>query len=152
MRIEDALEGVRQIFLDTAPVIYLVEANPEFGALVQRTFQAMEQRRITAVASPVTLAECLVLPLRSQQVLAEQSFRALLTEADGMSFVDIDAQIGVKAAAIRVQYGLKLPDALQIAVALCSGCDGFLTNDQAIKRVKELNVIVLSDWVTVENE
>lgn len=111
MKIEDVLEGAKLIFLDTAPVVYLVEANPEFGSLVQRIFQVMEHRGITTVASPVTLAECLVLPIRSQQVLAEQSFRALLTEAEGMSFVDIDAQIGVKAAALRVQYGLKLPDA-----------------------------------------
>ncbi|NJN39255.1 MAG: type II toxin-antitoxin system VapC family toxin [Acaryochloridaceae cyanobacterium CSU_3_4] len=152
MRIEAAFEGVRRIFLDTAPVVYLVEANPEFGALVQRTFQMMEEQGITTVASPVTLAECLVLPLRSQQVLAEQSFRVLLTETEGMSFVDIDAQIGAKAAALRGKYRLRLPDAFQIAVAVCSGCDGFLTNDRALKRVEELNVILLSDLVTSEGE
>lgn len=152
MRIEDALEGARRIFLDTPPVVYLVEANPEFGGLVQEVFQTMEQREITTVASPVTLAECLVLPFRSQQALAEQSFRALLTEAEGMSFVDIDAAIGVKAAVLRAKYGLKLPDALQVAVAVCSGCNGFLTNDRALKSVEELNVIVLRDLVTLEAE
>jgi predicted nucleic acid-binding protein len=41
--------------------------------------------------------------------------------------------VSQKAADIRVRYGLKLPDALQIASALVAGCDAFLTNDAGQK-------------------
>jgi predicted nucleic acid-binding protein len=40
---------------------------------------------------------------------------------------------------------LRLPDALQIAVALEAGCEAFLTNDLTLKRVVELRVLVLDD-------
>ncbi len=42
-------------------------------------------------------------------------------------------------------YNLKLPDALQIAVALQANCDALLTNDLVLKRVTELPIIVLSE-------
>ncbi len=34
---------------------------------------------------------------------------------------------------------------IQIAVAILSGCDAFLTNDLALKRVTEINAIVLDE-------
>jgi predicted nucleic acid-binding protein len=44
---------------------------------------------------------------------------------------------------MRVKYNLKLPDALQIATALETGCDAFLTDDKALKRLTELKILVL---------
>ena len=46
---------------------------------------------------------------------------------------------------LRAQYNITLPDALQIAVAIESKCDVFLTNDANLKRVKELKILVLKD-------
>jgi predicted nucleic acid-binding protein len=40
---------------------------------------------------------------------------------------------------------MRLPDALQIAVALEEGCGAFLTNDRRLGRVSELRVLVLDD-------
>jgi hypothetical protein len=34
MKLEDALVGVTRLFLDTAPVVYLVEENPTFLPIV----------------------------------------------------------------------------------------------------------------------
>jgi predicted nucleic acid-binding protein len=51
-----------------------------------------------------------------------------------------------QAANLRARHNLTLADALQVAVALSSGCDAFLTNDAALKRVEGLNVIVLDEF------
>jgi hypothetical protein len=40
MRISDALTGVSRLFLDTAPVIYFVERNPQFVDLVDPIFDS----------------------------------------------------------------------------------------------------------------
>ena len=48
-----------------------------------------------------------------------------------------------RAAELRVRHNLTLPDALQIAIALNTGCDAFLTNDNALQRVTELRVLVV---------
>ncbi|MEH1906793.1 MAG: hypothetical protein V7L05_01175 [Nostoc sp.] len=59
MKISDALANVSRLFLDTAPVIYFVERNPQFVDLVDPIFDRLEAD-ITAVASAITLSECLV--------------------------------------------------------------------------------------------
>jgi predicted nucleic acid-binding protein len=53
--------------------------------------------------------------------------------------------MGRRAAELRARYNLSLTDAFQIAVALQSGCDAFLTNDMTLKRVSELSVVVLEE-------
>jgi predicted nucleic acid-binding protein len=145
MKIHKALEGVNRIFLDTAPIIYLVEAHVDFGARSQAIFVAMDEHEIQGIVSPVTLAECLILPIRLQQPDIQANFQDLLLGSDGISLVNIDATIGAQAADLRVRYGFKLPDALQVATALASNCDAFLTNDRMLARVTELRVLVLAD-------
>lgn len=145
MNLRDAFRGVTKVFLDTSPVIYYVEANPSFREVAQAVFALIEEGVMEAVISPVTLAECVTLPIRLNQVKIQQKFIDLLTNTDGILPVDIDGEIGYRAAQLRVYYGLKLPDALQVAVALSSGCEVFLTNDVALKRVSELRVLVLAE-------
>jgi predicted nucleic acid-binding protein len=48
--------------------------------------------------------------------------------------------MGRRAAELRARYHLSLTNAFQIAVALQSGCDAFLSNDMTLKRVSDLRV------------
>ena len=143
MKISHAFLGVNKVFLDTAPIIYYVEGTPVFGEVVPEVFNLVSQGSFQAVSSPVTLAECLVMPIRLGKPQIQQDFIELLTNTDGISFIPITASVSQKAAEIRVSYGLKLPDALQIAAALVAGCDAFLTNDRGLQRVSELQILVL---------
>ena len=74
MKVAAALQGVSRLFLDTAPVIYLVEKNPAYLAVVRDVFAAIDQGQVGAVTSPVTLAECLVHPLRLNLPQLQQTF------------------------------------------------------------------------------
>ncbi|QHG21220.1 PIN domain-containing protein [Nostoc sp. ATCC 53789] len=143
MRISDALAGVSSLFLDTAPVIYFVERNPQFVDLVDPIFDRLEAD-ITAVVSGITLSECLVGAIRLGLVDLEQAFVDVLQQ-DEVVFVEINVAIAREAARIRVRYNLQLPDALQVAAAIIAGCEAFLTNDTALKRVTELRVLVVGE-------
>ncbi|AHJ28037.1 PIN domain-containing protein [Nodularia spumigena CS-584] len=105
---------------------------------------ALDVGRFKAVVSPITLSECLVGAMRSGLADLEQAFLDVLLSNE-VVFVDINAAIAQDAARIRLLYNLQLPDALQIAIALTSNCDAFLTNDQALKRVTELRILVVSE-------
>jgi predicted nucleic acid-binding protein len=144
MRISDALAGVSRLFLDTAPVIYFVERNPQFVNLVDPIFDRLEAD-ITAVASGITLSECLVGVIRLGLVDLEQAFVDVLQQ-EQVVFVEINAAIARESARIRVRYNLQLPDALQVAAAKVAGCEAFLTNDAAFKRVTELRVLVVGEF------
>lgn len=55
------------------------------------------------------------------------------------------ASIAETAAELRARYNLRTPDALQIAVALENNCDAFLCNDNGLKRVTELKILILDE-------
>ena len=61
------------------------------------------------------------------------------------TFVDISQPTGEMAAKLRADYNLRLPDALQLAAAITYGCDAFLTNDAQLKRVVEIQVLVIDE-------
>ncbi|CAN1211676.1 Ribonuclease VapC [Tumidithrix helvetica PCC 7403] len=144
IKVETALNGVTKLFLDTAPVIYFVEANPKYLQIVESIFDRIENG-LTAITSPVTLAECLVIPYRLGLMQLQQDFTDLIVDTNNITFTSIDEACAKSAADIRARYNLSLPDALQISVAIGTGCDTFLTNDVKLKRVTELRVLVIDE-------
>jgi predicted nucleic acid-binding protein len=145
MKIAERLQTVTRVFLDTAPVIYYVEANPRYRPIVEVVFDRLDNGALTAVTSPVTLAECLVFPYRLGQSQTAQDFADLIVNGSNTVFALIEQDAAKKAADLRVRYNLSLTDAFQVAVAIASNCDAFLTNDIALKRVIELGVLVLDE-------
>lgn len=149
MAIIDQLQGVRQLFLDTAPVIYYVEKHPLYYPHVKPVFRLIDQGALRAVTSPVTLAECLIYPYRFQQPTVVESFYEVAVFGANVRFAPTTQLIADHAARLRAQYNVALPDALQLATAIVEACDIFLTNDPALQRVAEVNVLVL-DQVEAE--
>lgn len=147
MILDDALTTTRLLFLDTAPVIYFVEEHPRYLSVVETVFQRADAGQVTLVTSPVTLAECLVLPLRQGQHAFIQAFTEIVVNGPQSRMNPIDHHIALEAAALRARHNLSLLDAFQAAVALATGCDAFLTNDPGLRRVESLRVLVLDDFV-----
>ena len=144
-KIADILPQVSQVFLDTAPLIYYLERSVNFFPIVDCFFQGLKSSNIPAVVSPITLAECLVMPFKLNDIQMQQNYINFLTNTREIEMVSINTEIARTAAELRATYRLKLPDALQVAVAISSGCDGFLTNDSDLKRVRELQILVVEE-------
>ncbi|NEP53541.1 MAG: hypothetical protein F6K65_33980 [Moorea sp. SIO3C2] len=66
MILDEALEGVKTIFIDTSPVIYYLENHAVFVDVVQGVINKLDGGELQGVISPVTLAECLVNPLKNR--------------------------------------------------------------------------------------
>ncbi|MCI0477893.1 MAG: type II toxin-antitoxin system VapC family toxin [Anaerolineales bacterium] len=145
MKLAQFLASVKKLFLDTAPLIYYVEEDARYLSRVEPIFDQLDAGSLTAVTSPVTLAECLVMPIRKNQAELERAFTDLVIGGDNVAFKMMDDTTAKKAADLRARYNLALPDAFQAAVAIHAGCDAFLTNDVMFKRVAELNVIVVEE-------
>ena len=72
-------------------------------------------------------------------------FADLIVNGYNTVFALIEQETAKQAADLRARYNLSLTDAFQVAVAIASGCDAFLTNDIALKRVTELGVMVVDE-------
>ena len=145
LTLEDALRDVTRLGMDTAAIIYFVEANPTRVDQCRAVFREVLNGRIIAFTSLLTLTETLVHPLRNADRVLEEEYRVLLLETDGIISLSVDAPTAHRAADLRARYGLRTPDAIQLATAIGAGCEAFLTNDGGLRRVKEFRVIVLDD-------
>lgn len=146
MKLSAQIGKTKRLFLDTAPVIYYIEGDTNYLAHADIVFNALDNLALSAVASPITLAECLIVPLRNAEENIRKAFLELILDSQNIHFHPSDETIALKAAELRAKYNLTLTDAFQIATALVAECDAFLTNDIALKRVKELNIVVLDDF------
>ena len=145
MVVEDALKGVTRLFFDTAPVVYYFEQTSPYTEKITKIFDALGQKLFIGVFSPVTLAECLVFPVRQNDLALQKLYYDLIAASYDSPFFETSRTIAKEAARFRAVYNLSLTDAIQIATAIEAGCDAFLTNDKALRRVTEINTLVLED-------
>lgn len=145
MRIEDALAGVSRLLIDTAPLVYAFERNPDYMLRMEHFFRLRKQQRIILVTTPITLAECLVHPIQRGMSGMVDTYRHWIVNAEDTEFWRIGAEEAELSARLRSQYNLRLADALQVATAILAGCQALLTNDDTFKRITEIRPIVLSD-------
>jgi predicted nucleic acid-binding protein len=143
--LNDALSGVDRLGLDTSPIIYFVEANPRYDAVVTQVFDRIAKATLRGITSTLTLTEVLVLPIQKGQPGLQMAYTDLLLKSTNFYLEPIGALIAARAARVRASYHLRTPDALQVATAMEQGCQAFLTNDRAFLRVSELRVLLLDD-------
>jgi len=89
----------------------------------------------------------LVVPLREGNKKLADTYRSILLSSNNLATCEITNEISERAAALRAKYGFKTPDSIQLATAIIRRADYFLTNDLALKQVKEIKVVVLEDYV-----
>lgn len=147
MKIDAALSLVRRLGVDSAIFIYFAEAHPHYFECTEIMFARLDRRGFLGFTSTVTLTEVLTKPLKTSDRDAQRAYRHLLRTRH-LKVVNVNSRIAERAAQLRATYNLKTPDAIQIATALESRCDAFLTNDIALKRVTDLRVLVLDELET----
>ena len=125
MSLADEFNQISTIFIDTAPIIYYVEAHPRFGLLAKEVVDSFQSGRLSAFSSVITLAEVLPKPIEAG-----------------------DEKLAKKFGRLRGKYSdLRSMDAIQLSVAIDVGVDAFLTNDKTLAKLKEINVLILKDYL-----
>lgn len=142
------LDGVRTLAIDSAPLIYFIERHPVFGPLMMKIADRLDAGTLNLVASTMTMTEVLTQPLRIGRHDIAAAYQRILDGHVGVRLIDLDRSIALRAADLRARYGLRTPDAVQVATALAAMCDAFLTNDGGLVRVKEIPILLISDLAT----
>ena len=137
------------LFLDSAPLIYFVEQNPDYFALLSPIFTRIDEGDLTVVTSPITLAECLFYPYKNNDTALVKAFSRRIVTGRNVRSIPITSAIANHSAQLRANYNLGFADAFQVSTAIAAGCDFFITNDRQLKRIQLLDVVVLSDYTKV---
>ena len=134
-----------KVFLDTTPLIYLLEDDVNFGQKTEKIFAQLAHQNKKLISSVITCTEFFVQPCRENNLIRIQAFWEFVQECE-MPLYPIDMKIALKAAEIRAEYKFKAMDSLQLATACMSGCDLFLTNDKQLKQFKEISCVTVEEW------
>lgn len=135
----------QRIGLDTNLFIYFLEDHPRYGAWCASLFDLIERGQNHAVTSTVTILELLVQPYRDQKdELAQKSF-ALTSTYPKLEWVPLTMNLADRAAELWARYRLTTPDAIQLATAIGHKAVRFYGNDRGLRRVKEIECIIVDD-------
>ncbi|OYD97088.1 PIN domain nuclease [Nostoc sp. 'Peltigera membranacea cyanobiont' 213] len=135
------------IGLDTAPLIYFIEENPNYLDVTDTFFEAMFRSEFSVVTSALTITEVLVYPLRQGNTALAQQYREILFNSQGLTTIEVFPDIAENAAELRANYNLRTPDAIQMATAIRGGASFFLTNDARLPSLPALTVLVLDTLI-----
>jgi predicted nucleic acid-binding protein len=137
----NALKG-KTVGLDTAPLIYFIEENPNYLKIVTHFFEGMDVGAFTVVTSTITLLEVLVHPLRGNNTKLAAEYRDILLNSKLMT-VEVSSVIAEQAAGLRANYNIRTPDAIQISAALTAGATHFFTNDIRLPDIPSIQILSL---------
>lgn len=131
------------VYLDTAPLIYLVEGAAERRDAVESQIHKWIDSGEDLATSCMTLVELLVHPKQVGNRRLENKYRLYLERLLALPPIPIDERVAELAASIRAEHGFKPPDALQLAAAVAIGADIFYTNDRQLQRFPDLAVVLV---------
>ena len=148
MTLSEELIRINSIFIDTAPIIYYIEAHPQFGPLAKEVVGTFQSGDLNAYSSVITLAEVLPKPVERGDEKLARKFAEFLKHGRNLTMIEISERTAETAGRLRGRYSfLKTVDAIQLAAALEVGAGAFLTNDVKLKQFNQLKVIILKDYL-----
>lgn len=144
MEVTSLLRRHHCLYLDTNLYIYFFEDNPHFATQVEEILNFAAEHQQTLIASQLLLTELLVGPYRQKTESLIQTYQNLPHTFPNLRLVDLGFAISCKAAELRAKYDIRTPDALHLATAIIEEADVFLSLDKQLKKVKEIEVLVLT--------
>ena len=55
--------------------------------------------------------------------------------------------LGIDRKYRKAKYHIRTPDSIQLATGIIHGAETFITNDLALKKINEIKIIVLDDYI-----
>ncbi len=142
------LLSCRQIGLDSMIFIYQFSDHPIFAPLTQVVFELLEERRIKAVTSIITITEIFIRPEKEQNQFMISEYEKVFQQLPNLEIVDIDWRLARLASKLRaIVTNIRTPDALQISSCLLKNYHAFLANDEKLKNINSLEIIKLKDYL-----
>ena len=133
-----ALPNGALLLVDSAPIIYTLEAHPKFASRYKPMFARHAAGELLLAVTTITIAEVLTGPLGAGEEALAKRYRAVM---ESWRVVDLSADIAETAARLRGKLKLKLPDAIQVASALDINAEALVTHDWDFSKVKGLRVM-----------
>ena len=131
------------VYCDSAILIYWLDEAGPFQLRAEARMAGLQAAGDQVAISDLVRLECRVGPLKRGDAPALTTFDDFFARRD-VRRAHLTGSVFDRAAQLRVDLGVKTPDALHLAAAIANGCDVFLSNDFKLTKCKDIKVEVLA--------
>ena len=117
-----------RLYLDSCLVIYAVEGSHPLSEALKAKLR--DHPGVSLCTSGLVQLECLVGPMRNRNTALVDRFNNFFHRTN---ILPVSRSAFLRAAELRAETALSLPDALHLAIAETSGCEEFWTSDWHFK-------------------
>jgi predicted nucleic acid-binding protein len=128
-----------KLFLDACAIIYCLESKGEHGQNSRSLITSALKNDAQLIVSRLSFLECRVLPLKTKNENLLKHYNQFFN-ANNLQIIELTADVVSLAADLRAKYPIKTPDALQMACALKSNAEIFVTGDKRLAVIEEINI------------
>ncbi len=141
-------KSTRLLFLDTLPVLRLLEFHPDYYPALSALLDAVHEKNVPMVTSPMTLMEMSLQAFRQNQPALARQYQEFFTRSRLLRVRETDAGIAVEAARLQALHALSTSEALQVATAVVSGADLLLCGNARWKEFCDADVLTLDELLS----
>lgn len=124
-----------KVALDSMLFIYLFEGDTRYNDQVRLLFSRMEEGKLEAVTSLMSPLEVLSTPTLEDSSEKLAIYTQFFQKTPNLSIVSLSWEIALAAASLRRKFNLRTPDSIQLATAVTSNVEMFVTNDVRLSRL-----------------
>lgn len=140
------LAQCKVVALDAMVFIYHFENHPSLANLTQLIFDRMEAGLLTSLVSVIGVTEIYSGPLRKGYSTLFEEYKRVFITYPNLLLMPVTLEVGEQAAILRAKYEIRTPDAIHIATGVVHQAEAFISNDEALRSVEELPILLLSDF------
>ena len=133
-----------KVNLDTNIFIAVKNKESEYE-YCEKIIDSIEDNQIEGVMSTIVLAEILVGFYQNAE--NEEADRFSSSAILNYDLISVNQDLAQKAAQIRAQYNIKLPDAIISASSIITGADFLITNDTTLQKKLNIEKITPKEFV-----
>ena len=146
----DSIEKSRVLFLDSGPVVRLLQMHPDFYPAVSGILDMAYEKNVQVLLSAVTLFEIAQKAFGANEGVLARQYREFFENSKNVHCCEVNAEISVKAAelfaaASRTNHKLTEAESLRLATAFVNGADCILTECANFRDATDIAVFTLDE-------
>lgn len=146
-RFVSQLSEAGRVHIDAGVLALHLLGDPSYLDLTRLLFSSLRTGACTAQTSVISIFQIGVEPFRRGQDVLALKACTHISALPGLEIVPVSGVIATQAAQVRAQLGGRTERAIQIATALVSDANAYLTQHSGLRRIAGMSILSLDSFL-----
>ena len=145
-----AIEKSRILFLDTVPLMRLLQMHPDYYPSISEILDAVYEDNKQLLVSSVTLYEISCRAFENGEGVLSRQYREFFEHSRNVRCCDVNSEVSVKAAELyaasqKTNHKLTENESLRLATAFVNGADCIVSECNSFRDATDIPVVTLDE-------